>query len=109
MLPVELPSRRSWRFPGGGGVEAVHDTIDRFGKLTLRHGSRLHHLGIGITHARTRVFILVAAHTVTLISKTGHHVLCSQHIDTNKNCWRNQHKNPGRRPGQSVTDDATQV
>jgi hypothetical protein len=28
-----------------------HGTVDQFGKLTLRHGSRLHHLGIGRTHA----------------------------------------------------------
>jgi hypothetical protein len=30
-----------------------HGTVDQFGKLTLRHGSRLHHLGIGRTHAYT--------------------------------------------------------
>jgi hypothetical protein len=46
-----------------------YDTVDQFGKLTLRHGSRLHHLGIGITHAHTPVLILVADHTVTVISK----------------------------------------
>jgi transposase InsO family protein len=40
-----------------------HDTVDQFGKLTLRHGSRLHHLGIGITNAHIPVLILVAAHT----------------------------------------------
>jgi transposase InsO family protein len=76
-----------------------HDTVDKFGKLTLRHGSRLHHLGIGAAHARTPVLILVAAHTVTVISKTGHHILSSHHIDPAKNYWRNQQKNPGRWPG----------
>jgi transposase InsO family protein len=86
-----------------------HDTVDKFGKLTLRHGSRLHHLGIGITHAHTPVLILVTAHTVTVISKTGHHVLSSHHIDPAKNYWRNQNKNPGRWPGKTVTDDATHV
>ncbi len=76
-----------------------HDTIDQFGKLTLRHGSHLHHLGIGRTHAGTPVLILVTDHTVTVISKTGHHVLSSHTIDPNKNYWRNQNKNPGRWPG----------
>jgi transposase InsO family protein len=76
-----------------------HDTVDQFGKLTLRHGSRLHHLGIGRTHAHTPVLILVATTTVTVISKTGHHVLSSHHIDPDKNYWRNQNKNPGRWPG----------
>jgi transposase InsO family protein len=76
-----------------------HDTVDRFGKLTLRHGSRLHHLGVSRTHAGTPVLILVTTHTVTVISKTGHHVLSSHHIDANKNYWRNQNKNPGQGPG----------
>jgi transposase InsO family protein len=76
-----------------------HDTVDNFGKLTLRHGSRLHHLGIGAAHAHTPVLILVADPTVTVISKTGHHILSSHHIDPAKNYWRNQQKNPGRWPG----------
>jgi transposase InsO family protein len=36
-----------------------HDTVDRDGKLTLRHNSRLHHIGIGRHHARTPVLILI--------------------------------------------------
>ncbi|WP_211243886.1 hypothetical protein [Mycobacterium genavense] len=64
-----------------------HDTVDQCGKLTLRHASRLHHLGIGRTHAHTPVLILVTTHTVTVISKTGYHVLSSHHIDPDKNCW----------------------
>ncbi|SOX52816.1 transposase [Mycobacterium ahvazicum] len=61
-----------------------HDTIDQFGKLTLRHGSHLHHLGIGRTHAGTAALILVTDQTVTVISKTGHHVLSSHTIDPDK-------------------------
>lgn len=76
-----------------------HDIVDQFGKLTLRHGSRLHHLGIGRPHTHTPVLILVTTTTVTVISKTGHHVLSSHTIDPEKNYWRNQQKNPGRWPG----------
>jgi hypothetical protein len=76
-----------------------HDTVDQFGKLTLRHGSRLHHLGVGRTHAHTPVLILVTTNTVSVISKAGHQVLSSHHIDADKNYWRNQNKNPGRWPG----------
>ncbi len=82
-----------------GHFRIRHDTVDQFGKLTLRHGSHLHHLGIGATHAHTPVLILVTTTTVTVISKTGHHVLSSHHIDATKNYWRNQNKNPGRWPG----------
>ena len=35
------------------------DRVDQFGKLTLRHAGRLHHIGIGQTHAGTRVLVLV--------------------------------------------------
>jgi transposase InsO family protein len=86
-----------------------HDTVDQFGKLTLRHGSRLHHLGIGRCHAATPVLILVTSQNVTVISKTGYRLIASHTIDPNRNYWRNQQKNPGRWPGRSVTDDATQM
>jgi transposase InsO family protein len=35
------------------------DRVDQFGKLTLRHAGRLHHIGLGRTHAKTRVLVLV--------------------------------------------------
>ncbi len=82
-----------------GHFRIRHDTVDQFGKLTLRHASRLHHLGIGRTHAGTAVLILVTTTAVTVISKTGHHVLSSHHIDADTNYWPNQNKNPGQRPG----------
>ncbi len=82
-----------------GHFRIRHDTIDRFGKLTLRHGSRLHHLGVGRAHLGTRVLILITTTTVTVISKTGHHVLSSHHINPDQNYWPNQNKNPGQRPG----------
>lgn len=36
-----------------------HDRVDKSGKITLRHGGRLYSIGIGRTHARTRVTVLV--------------------------------------------------
>lgn len=96
-LPKAVPTGATEHF------RIRHDTVDQFGKLTLRHGSRLHHLGIGRHHAGTPVLILVATHTVTVISKTGHHLIASHDINSDRNYWRNQQKNPGRWPGQSVT------
>ncbi|OBG29903.1 integrase core domain-containing protein [Mycobacterium sp. 852002-51057_SCH5723018] len=43
------------------------DRIDQFGKLTLRHAGRLHHIGIGRTHARTRVLLLVQDLNIQII------------------------------------------
>jgi transposase InsO family protein len=76
-----------------------HDIVDQFGKLTLRHGSRLHHLGIGRCHAATPVLILVTTQNVTVISKTGYRLIASHTIDPNRNYWPNQQKSPGRWPG----------
>jgi transposase InsO family protein len=36
-----------------------HDRIDDSGVITLRHAGKLHHIGIGRTHARTHVILLV--------------------------------------------------
>jgi len=85
------------------------DTVDDCGKLTLRHASRLHHLGIGIAHAGTKVLILVTATTVTVIAQPDNQLIASHHIDPDRNYWRNQQKRPGRWPRRSVTDDATHM
>jgi transposase InsO family protein len=36
-----------------------HDRVDKTGTVTLRHDSRLHHIGLGRLHAGTRVTLLV--------------------------------------------------
>ena len=36
-----------------------HDVVDKAGSVTLRHNSRLHHIGIGRTHTGTCVILLV--------------------------------------------------
>ena len=100
--PAQAYSTRPKAHPRGqpsGHFRIRHDTVDQFGKLTLRHGSHLHHLGVGRPHAGTPVLILVTTTTATVISKNQHHVLSSHHIDPDRNYWRNQNKNPGRWPG----------
>jgi transposase InsO family protein len=37
-----------------------HDRVDDSGSVTLRHNGRLHHIGIGRTHARTPIAMLIA-------------------------------------------------
>ena len=37
-----------------------HDRIDDSGVITVRHAGKLHHIGIGRTHARTHVIALIA-------------------------------------------------
>ena len=44
------------------------DRIDQFGKLTLRHAGHLHHIGIGRTHAATRVLVLIQDLDIRIIN-----------------------------------------
>jgi transposase InsO family protein len=46
------------------------DRIDDSGVVTLRHNSRLHHIGIGRTHARTHVIMLIEDLNIRIIDAT---------------------------------------
>lgn len=48
-----------------------HDKIDQSGVFTLRHGTRLHHVGVGRAHAGTRVIVLVCDLDVRVLSEEG--------------------------------------
>jgi transposase InsO family protein len=62
--PIDAYQARPKALPTGtklddAGWRVRHDTVDTYGKLTLRHNSRLHHIGIGRRHANKTVLILV--------------------------------------------------
>jgi transposase InsO family protein len=46
------------------------DRVDTDGKLTLRHGSRLHHIGIGRHWAKTPVLMLIRELDIRIITET---------------------------------------
>jgi hypothetical protein len=54
-----------------GHFRVRHDKIDTNGKLTLRHNSRLHHIGIGRRHACTTVLVLVHDLHIRVLSTSG--------------------------------------
>ena len=45
-----------------------HDKVDKTGRVTLRHGGRLHHTGLGYEHNTTTVRILVHDLHITVIN-----------------------------------------
>jgi transposase InsO family protein len=48
------------------------DIVDTDGKLSLRHAGRLHHIGIGRTHARTPILMLINGRHIRIIhASTG--------------------------------------
>lgn len=55
----------------GAGVRVRRDRIDKGGKVTLRHGTRLHHIGVGHAHKGKRVTLLVHGLDVRVISEDG--------------------------------------
>jgi transposase InsO family protein len=54
--PRAIPARQGIRISEHFRVR--RDRVDKDGKLTIRHASRLHHIGIGHTRRGTRVLIL---------------------------------------------------
>ena len=61
--PIQAYAARPKAVPTGtpidtGHYRVRHDRIDNSAVITLRHNSRLHHIGLGRRHAGTRVLVL---------------------------------------------------
>jgi len=55
----------------GSGVRVRRDRIDEHGKMTLRHRTRLHHIGVGRAHKGKRVIVLIDGLDVRVLSEDG--------------------------------------
>jgi hypothetical protein len=60
------------------------DRVDNAGSITLRVQGRLHHIGIGRTHARTHVIILAHDLNVRVVNATTGELLRELTIDQNR-------------------------
>jgi transposase InsO family protein len=70
------------------------DKIDRVGTVTLRHNGRLHHIGVGRTHAGTYVRLLVHDLDITIINATTGEILRELVLDPTRD-----YQPTGRPPG----------
>ena len=70
------------------------DRVDKSGKVTLRHGGRLYSIGIGRTHARTRVILLVHDRDIRIIDAATGELLRELTLDTSQ-----RYQPTGRPPG----------
>ncbi len=70
------------------------DRVDKAGKITLRHGGTLYSIGIGRTHARTRVIVLVRDLDIRIIDATTGELIRELTLDTTK-----RYQSTGRPPG----------
>jgi transposase InsO family protein len=75
--PAAAFAARPKATPAAPGVAvAAHyrvrrDKVDHTGVITLRHNSRLHHIGLGRRHAGVRVLVLVAELQIRVLTDDG--------------------------------------
>jgi transposase InsO family protein len=74
--PAEAFAARPRAVPTGTPIDTGHyrvrqDRLDKTGVVTLRHNSRLHHIGIGRRHAGQRVLVLVKDLHIRVLTDTG--------------------------------------
>ncbi len=62
-----------------------HDKVDKAGKLTLRNGSVLVHLGVGRSHKGKRVVKLINGKDVRVIDAATYELLARFQLDTSRN------------------------
>ena len=71
-----------------------HDRIDDSGVITLRHNGRLHHIGIGRTHARTHVIVLVADLDIRVVNAATGELLRELTLNPDRDYQPQKPKNP---------------
>jgi transposase InsO family protein len=73
--PATAWTARPRAIPARQGIQISHhfrvrkDRVDANGKLSLRHNSRLHHIGIGRDHAGVRVLMLIRELDIRIITE----------------------------------------
>ena len=96
--PATAYQARPKAAPGNRGTDTHDrvrtDTIDGSGVVTLRHAGRLHHIGIGRTHARTHVLLLIQDLHIRVINAATGELLRELDLDPSRD-----YQPTGRPPG----------
>ncbi len=66
-----------------------HDSVDKFGKLSLRRAGIMHHLGVGIEQRHKKVFMIVDHYKVSVIEKKTGEILSRHEIQPGRSFWTN--------------------
>ncbi|MGH3308198.1 MAG: IS481 family transposase [Nocardioides sp.] len=90
--PAEAFTARPKAEPTGIGIHdghwrIRHDRVHAGGVITLRHNSKLHHIGLGRRHAGARVLVLVHDLHVRVLDETGA-LIRELTLDPNRNYQR---------------------
>jgi transposase InsO family protein len=78
------------------------DRVDPSGVVTIRHNSRLHHLGLGRRHAGTRVLLLVHELDIRVLSEDTGALLRALTLDPTRDYQRQQLSRPAHPTGSSA-------
>jgi transposase InsO family protein len=96
--PATVYTSRPKAVPGDRSADTHnrvrHDRVDKAGKITLRHDGTLYSIGIGRTHARTRVLVLAQDLDIRIIDAATGELLRELTLDTSK-----RYQGTGRPPG----------
>jgi transposase InsO family protein len=88
--PRATPTRQGQTFSEHFRVRK--DRVDSNGKLTIRHNSRLHHIGIGRDWAHTRVLMLIRELNIRIIAEETGELIRELTLDPSRDY---QPKSPG--------------
>ncbi|HWM01797.1 MAG TPA: IS481 family transposase [Actinophytocola sp.] len=76
-----------------------HDRVDKAGSVTLRHNSRLHHIGVGRTYAGTCVILLIQDLEIRVVNAVTGELLRELILDPSRDYQpTGAPKGPTRRP-----------
>ena len=96
--PAAIYTGRPKATPGSRQDDTHHrvrrDRVDTAGKITLRYGGRLYSIGIGRTHARTHVIVLIQDRDIRIINAATGELLRELVLDPTK-----RYQRTGRPPG----------
>jgi transposase InsO family protein len=81
--PRAIPARRGTHI--SEHLRVRRDRVDTDGKLTLRHNSRLHHIGIGRRWSGTKVLILARDHELRIITQDTGELVRELTLDPTRN------------------------
>jgi len=79
-----LPKASPHDLGAGTHHRVRHDRIDKTGAISLRRAGRLHHIGIGRTHAGQTVLVLIDDLDIRVIDTTTGEVLRHLTLDPNR-------------------------
>ena len=86
--PAQAYAARPKAIPTGVKIPAHYrvrnDTIDAGGTVTLRHNSRLHHIGLGAAHRGTRVTLLIDDLHIRIIGRDTGQLIRELILDPNR-------------------------